>query len=307
MNENVATPLPVQLIPVDTVQIGDVMLMRGRGQLSSLIAWFGDSIYSHASMVAAAGKLIEAAHAGVVEVPLQARLAATDKVWLVDAYRPLANDRSPLSEGDREQVLDHGLSMLGRPFAMNELVTIGVIVALRDKTFPRAPQWLRWLVREAFDHALANDPSQMVCSEFIYRCFAENAAVPTGRLAPEIVVTEPADLPFPAIDVPALMSEVWPLLRPQRKARLERSPVGLLRGDIEHALEDVGEDELAAAARAVRGHLGVAEPEVGLLKAATAGRVVPSVNPKLVRPRDLEETPCHQPLGRLMQAPDWPG
>ena len=45
----------------------------GRGQLSKLIAWVGDSAYSHAAMVIGNGELIEAATKGVRHASLAER------------------------------------------------------------------------------------------------------------------------------------------------------------------------------------------------------------------------------------------
>ena len=52
-------------------------------------------------------------------------------------------------------------------------------MAVRGK-WPVHP-WARLLVRVALDHALPDSTDGMVCSEVVYRAYAECAAAPPGR------------------------------------------------------------------------------------------------------------------------------
>ena len=319
MNEH-ALMQPIRPDGAVLVQPGDVLLMRGRSELSTLIAWVCDSVYSHSAVMADDGLLYESITHGVVSTPLASRLGQDSPVYLVDAFRPVAHDGSPLAVDDRTRVVAHGAGMLGRPYATGELAMIGIVVAVRGKSFPGAPMWLRWVLRAAFDGLLDDDADKLTCSEYVYRCFAENAATPKGRLAPEIVVTPPPDPPTPYTgNVRRLVEEVWSLLRPQRRERFLRlgeAAAGDAPSAPERLLGEVPEDELAAVAREVRARLGVGEqvPEHFRTAARSAVQGLPeamlpfaTTHPKGVSPGDLARTPCHRPLGRLMQAPDWRG
>lgn len=295
--------------PVDQLQVGDLLLMLGKSQLSKLIAWFGDSRYSHVSLVSAEGLLIEGIRPAVKESLLADRLAPDGPVVFVDAYRSLATDGGPLGADDRAIVLRHARSLIGTTFAQDDLVTIGLLVALRGK--PRhLPVWLRWLIREATEHAIRADSDRMLCSEFAYRAFADAETVPARRLARPIVPGEPSDLPFPEVDYAKLQEEVREMLKPKHKV-LGQNAIGAeaLAGaspvwDTMDALE-LDDDALEASIAALRAQVGLAAPHhpdvanaaEGLLGAAWPERGPP--NPKLVRPRDLADSPASQFLGRL--------
>ena len=294
---------PVHAKAAATLQAGDVLLMLGEGPLSQLIAWCGDSIYSHAALVAAGGDLIEAAAKGVRRYPLAQRIADQANYHFVDAFRPLARDGSALDDGDRASVLAHAQSLLGTPYPLDQLATLGVLVAVRGK-LPRQPL-ARLVVREALDRLVRDDPSHMVCSELVYRSFAECDAQPRGRLAPRIVSAPRGSEPFPQVDWKALWDEVWPLLRPQRQAVLADATRAALAGDAQAerrlatpAPDDGLEDSLAQA----RAALGVADAPA-MLSGAAATPPVPATdpNPRLVTPLDLALTPSHVALGRVMQ------
>lgn len=304
----------------DRLATGDVLLMLGHGPLSALISWCGDSIYSHAALVADGGDLIEAAASGIRRYPLAKRLVDKDNYFFIDAFRPLANDRARLDDADRASVLRHAQSLLGIPYPLDKLATLGVILAVRGK-WPEHPL-ARLVVREALDHLVRDDPSHMVCSEAVYRCFAQCDAVPAGRLAPEIVLQARGTAPFPDIDWKALWDEVWPLIRPQRRAALATIDDGLRGANARQAdkgvvgtdIGGVSDAELAQRAAVVRARLGVpatptlprsADDDGSLLREARDLQPldpVPHPNPKLVSPLDLASTPCHVVLGRLMQA-----
>jgi hypothetical protein len=294
--------------PVDQLQVGDLLLMLGKSQLSKLIAWFGDSRYSHVSLVSADGLLIEGIRPAVKESPLADRLAADGPVVFVDAYRSLAADGGALDADDRVAVLRHARSMIGTTFAQDDLVTIGLLVALRGK--PRhLPVWLRWLIREATEHAIRADSDRMLCSEFAYRAFADADTVPARRLARPIVPGEPSDLPFPDVDYAKLQEEVREMLKPKHKvleqgvvgaeAVMESAPVW----DTVDALE-LDDATLDASIAVLRTRMGLESPHMenanvvdGLFGAGLPALGPP--NPRLVRPRDLADSPASRYLGRL--------
>ncbi len=303
------------MLDVSALAPGDVLLMLGKGELSKMIAWCGDSIYSHAAMVADEGDLIEASASGVRRYPLAKRLQDVDEYFFVDAYQPHTREGNAFTTPDRAAVLAHAVSLLSVPYPLDSLATLGVLVAIRGK-WPQ--HWLaRMIVREALDRLVGDNPSHMVCSEVVYRALAECSVEPPGRLAPVIVLSGPSHLPFPEVDWKALWDEVWPLLRPARQQALAgvatRLPTGGL-GDAGSVDWQVADADLASRTNAARATLGLPPlsaasfADQGSLLADAAveppGTVLPNPNPKLVMPLDLANSPSNQRLGRLMQAPD---
>ncbi len=303
------TRMPLQpLTSIDSLRSGDVLLLRGRSELSALIAWTCNDIYSHSAIVTDDGGLMESVTRGIVRGEVHEKVAATDRYYLVDAFRPVSREEAPLAKEDRDRVIAHGESLLGLPYATNELAVIGVIVALRNRVFEDLPIWLRGVLRVAFDMLLSGDAQQMVCSEYVYRSFAECDAEPVGRLAPQIVVAPPPDTSQPwDVDVPKLIEEIRALLGPRKAlANAVFPPEGALQ--VGEARGGLDAESLEASARAVRERLGAPEPvPEGMLAVGDAVLPVRVVNPKGVSPGDLSRSPSHQPLGRLMQAEDWSG
>jgi hypothetical protein len=305
MIKTVGTSTP-QAMAASELQVGDVLLMLGEGPLSQLIAWCGDSIYSHAALVADGGDLIEASASGVRRYPLAQRFADEINYHYIDAFRPLTHDGSVLNDGDRALVLAHAQSLLGIPYPLDMLATLGVVLAVRGK-LPGDPA-VRLVIREALDHVIRNDPTHMVCSEVVYRSFAECAADPRGRLAPRIVLEPRGTAPFPDIDWKALWDEVWPLLRPERQHALQAAaapPSAVVAAVGVAGNAAIADDALQAELALARQALGV--PTMPPLATAARGigeqQPIPDPNPKLVTPLDLAATPSHTALGRLMQRP----
>lgn len=292
----------------DELETGDILLMLGQGPLSDLIAWASDGPYSHAAMVADDGDLIEASAAGVRRYPLAQRLADQVNYHYIDAFRVHGAGGGPLAADDLGDVLAKAVAMLGIPYPVDQLALLGAIMAVRGK-WPVHPL-ARLLVREALDHAVPDDASRVVCSEMVYRAYAECAATPEGRLAPEIVVGERGDAPFPDIDWKALFEEVWPLLRPQRRQALQSNmarlnalkssdTVGMLAAAGGATISDA---ELEQARQVVLARFGaVPEAMDGKALMADADPVDEHPNPKLVSPQDLAASPSVVALGRLMQ------
>jgi len=296
------------LLPAADLRTGDVLLMMGDGPLSELIAWASDGVHSHAAIVADDGDLIEAATAGVRRYPLATRLADQTNYRFIDAMR--RDGAQGLDPADGAAVLAQAASLLGTPYPVDQLALFGVIMAVRGK-WPVHPLG-RLVVRVALDHALPDRTDRMVCSEVVYRAYAECAATPAGRLAPVIVVGERGTAPFPQIDWKALFEEIWPLLDPGGRERLQpaRLRLNALRsGELGALHEDatafgpVDDAELEAARRAVLGQAGLLVAGQGgpLPPMGGAGTVVPDPNPRLVSPQDLAVSPSFVPLGRLME------
>ncbi|SDX25720.1 hypothetical protein [Lysobacter enzymogenes] len=266
------------------LRTGDVLLLRARGPLAALTAWFGESRFDHVALVGRAGYLIETGPGGVIERPLAERLA-DPALQDAQARRPLVAAR-PLQDPDRIAVLAHALSLRRPAFSGDPLAALGRAAALRDRTLPDSAP-LRAVLREALLHAAADGPGAMSASEFVYRCFAENPAQPRGRLAPSLPAATPPALPFPELDWPALWLQIGAWLRPSR-----RDALGLTADDALAAGLHADAEELEQAQTQARQRLGLMERGNALL--ALAGPRLP--NPKCVRLRELELSPSLQPL-----------
>ena len=166
----------------------------------------------------------------------------------------------------------------------------------------------RWLVRIALDRALPDHSDRMVCSEVVYRAYAECAAMPAGRLAPAIVPGPRGNAPFPDVDWEALWKEIGPLLRHPPRTGLQAAVNAADAGigfdavppdpDAVGRIDDAG---LEAARLAVLGQGAALRAAAGPLKAGAAGPPLPRPNPRLVSPQDLAASPSLRMQGRLMQ------
>lgn len=278
---------------IQTAQLrsGDVLLMRARGSLASLIAWFNESSYSHVALLGRAGYLIEIAAGGVVELALAQRLIDPN-VLAMDARR-LLNLSADTQVNDRIAVLAHALSLRRPTSAGDALAALGRAVALRDRRLPPSAQ-LRAVLREGLHHAAFDTANAMSASEFVYRCFAENTAQPRGRLAPSLAIAPPSLQPFPSLDWEELWREISPCLRPARREALRLDEHGQ-----PGSAQEVSEEEFAAALTDTRQRLGLMERGNAFL--SVAGPRLP--NPKCVRLRDLESSPSFAQLGSLLGGP----
>ncbi len=295
-------------LDLDVLQPGDVLLMMGQGPLSDLIAWASDSRYSHAALVADDGELIEASASGVRRYRLATRLADQANYRWIDALRWRSAGGTALEAADAACVLARANALLGIAYPVDQLALFGAIMAVRGK-WPVHPLG-RWLVRIALDHALPDRGDRMVCSEVVYRAYAECAAVPAGRLAPAILVGPRGGAPFPEIDWEQLWREIGPLLGPSARPALraagaaaagagEAALGGLPSGP--EAVAEISDAELEAARRAVLGGGGAVRAALGQVAAQVGDRQIPSPNPRLVSPQDLAASPSLSMLGRLMQ------
>ena len=285
-------------------QPGDLLLMLNDAQISTLIAWCSDSIYSHVALMADNGELIEAATRGARAFPLAQRLSPGGSYRHVDAFTPLDRNRQPLQEAARASVVAHARSLIGTPYPTDTLATLGLVVAVRGK-LPGHPL-ARLAVRIALDHliARADDAHRMVCSELVYRCLAECAWSPAGTLAPDIVITPPGTTPFPHIDWARLAAELQ-AMKPRSDALQQVAGQVRDSSPLTSATADAGDDaELHALRRDALLALGGRTAPM----LASGEEPVPGawVNPKVVTPQDLAASPSSRHVARLMQRPETP-
>lgn len=267
---------------LDTRQVraGDVLLMKGIGAVSDLIAWFGDSSYSHAALMVDGGAFVEAALPTSRRVLLADRLRQVEHYDFIDVYRPTQSSGKPLDDGQRDALASAGLQLLGVDYPLDALLQMAVFAGLRNRI--PADKGLRWLLREILDHVVRQNPRHMVCSELVY------TAMRDAKLAPALIISAQLDLPLPKIDVMELVRE-W--LQAHGKDKTLRAAPGL------DALE-ASESELVERFQALQAQrAGVAAKALTL--PALGMPPVLNANPKNVLPVDLETSPQLRLVGRL--------
>lgn len=264
---------PAQLRP------GDVLLMKGVGAVSDLIAWFGDSTYSHAALMVDGGAFVEAALPTSRRVLLADRLKQSANYDFIDAYRPTQSSGMPLQDGERAAITRAATDLLGVPYPLDALLQMAVFAGLRNRI--PADKGLRWLLREILDHLVKDDPSHMVCSELVY------SALRNASQAPALIISAQLDLPLPKINVMELIEE-W--LQAHGKSTAVAAAAGL---------QEATEDELAARFQQLRVQRAGLGKEAALSLPALGMPPVLDANPKNVLPVDLETSPQLRLIGRL--------
>ena len=276
-----------------SLQQGDLLLHLGKSQISALVAWFGDAVYSHIAIMVESGNFVEAAPGGARTVPLARRIAQAKDYFFIDVYRPCARGGSTPSAQQLAAVVRRANHYLGSPYPLDLLVQLGVISALRG----RLPEnnAIRWVIRLAIDAALTRDPAQVMCSEIVFRALAEAPTQPAGQMRPAIVVSAPLLLPFPAIDWPQLLKELEAILKPF-------SALAQLDGAQQPVLDATSHSDAALVADYAKLRARYGQPEQSASTGAMAVTdviVVPDPNPKTVSPGDLERSPSVRFVGRL--------
>ncbi len=157
---------------------------------------------------------------------------------------------------------------------------------------------LRWVLRIAMSHYLKDDPSQMVCSELVYRILQEASISPPGHLRPTIISAFRSHAALPPINIKALIKELESVLRPAPTSKSAASdaptpmPVPTAHANSAYESNAPAGAELASLAAAIRAkHL---PPQ-----ASAPVLIVPNPNPKTVFPVDLATSPSLRFIGRI--------
>lgn len=274
--------------PTD-LRAGDVLLMKGIGPVSDLIAWFGDSIYSHAAIMVDREHFVEAAPPVSRRVRLAERLRQVDHYDFIEALRPTRATGQPLDQAQRDALAAAALANLEVKYPLDAMMQMAVFAAVRQRVPANAV--LRWLLREIIDHITGDDPQHMMCSELVYR------ALHTATLAPALVISAQLDLPMPAIDLAELL-RVWRQARGKQLALHAVEPAAVSEVELEQSFQRLRTHRAMLTAVPKR-HADLAGAEVEVESARL--RMPPVLNPKPanVLPVDLETSPQLRRLGRL--------
>lgn len=258
-----------------TLRPGDVLLMRGIGPVSDLIAWFGDSTYSHAAVMVDGTTFVEAAAPLSRRVLLADRLAQGGYYDFIDVLRPTRASGEPLDDAARTAIAQGAIDCLDVRYPLDALLQMALFATLRNRV--PADAGVRWLLRELVEHLIADDPSQMVCSELVYRSFL------AADLPPALIVSAQLDLPFPHIDVAELIREWREASGKTRTALATPMPT---------TAPVAGEDALTESFARLRATRTTSIAALGMPP-------VLRPSPRDVMPVDLETSPQLRRLGRL--------
>ena len=269
---------------------GDFGLTLGRSQISKLIAWAGDSLYSHAFLVFDQNHLIEAAPGGVRLVQIAQRMREPS-LMLFDVYRPSNAAGESFSATEIAAIQAKAREYIGRGYPLNELLQLGLMSALRNK-IPNS-EAIRWILRIAMDALIHDDPKEMVCSELIFRILREANVQPKGKLEPTIINPVRSHAAMPPIDLAELIREIERMF-PKPRGGTEIESAAYVAFNNKSAPSEAELREKASLIRAK-----YAQPE---LKAGVF--VVPNPNPKTIFPADLERSPSARFLARMRLSRD---
>lgn len=165
----------MEKIKIDQLKPCDILLCRGTGWLSNTICFLDGGSYSHAAFFD--GKeLVQATLHGIVREPVEVLKNESH----IDVFR-FNKDHHSLGELDwpTEPIINRAeeIAEMGLKYATDHLVMMAFLVVTR-----RVPLNIfeKKLLRTVLDHAteliakmIDHGKKPMICSEVVYRCFAE--------------------------------------------------------------------------------------------------------------------------------------
>ena len=152
------------------IQPGDVLLFRGKGLIPWAIRLFDGGEVNHAAIAVDGVNLAEAAGHGLQAAQIAQAVGSNvfTEVRRMDGLAP-------------EHVIEQANSLVknGNEYAYHQLVLLALLAVTRRIPVPWAA---KRLIRSALDHAatalgdlVPTGKTRMICSEFVYRCYAEAA------------------------------------------------------------------------------------------------------------------------------------
>jgi hypothetical protein len=274
----------VAAVAREDLKEGDILLSRGIGWLSDLIATVDGGTYSHAAYYDGAD-LIQATKQGVTRGP---QLGVEGAQMFIDAYRlkvPGGRWLGPPPDLDPDPVSNVAYDMVNRPFAYSDL--LGALAVLSIRRLSPAnwlPQWIPAL-REAIDAELKSKPDpnaeKVTCTEMVTRCFW-GATRGGNQLEYGIRVQYNRARSFHFENV---------------KSALDSADYIAVQNEVAAALPRLMPSFDPAAAE--QSHCaGFTEKSVGEVYAGS-----PALRAQYVTPRDLEMSDSLEPIGRVWTAP----
>jgi hypothetical protein len=151
--------------------MGDFILYHGHKMNNKAIQSCTLSEYNHIAIYFGYGLVGHAILDGVKEQFLMDTWEKSDK--FLHVYRYHAWTGIPLTDADRKKIVKHARTYIGKRYATETLIMLGLLTQLRGKsTFIG-----RKLADESFDalnNAFADGKEPLICSEYGYRSFDES-------------------------------------------------------------------------------------------------------------------------------------
>jgi hypothetical protein len=169
------------LIQIKDLRPGDVLLYHGTALHSDLIRLFDGSEYSHAAMYDGA-KVVEAVADGVCARSVRVSFKGAE---YVDVYRWIGSDGKsrlgpPDYPADPIMARAHEYVGQGERYAYEEILLLALLATTRKIPPASVTPFLAAILRTMLDRAastittlLAAGKQPMICSELVYRCYAE--------------------------------------------------------------------------------------------------------------------------------------
>jgi hypothetical protein len=153
---------------LDDIQPGDVLLFHGNSLISWAIRLFDGGDVNHAAIAMSGGQLAEAAGQGLQLASIATEVGSNE---FTEVRRRLDLDLTDVTGRATRYVTD------GHQYAYQQIFLLALLGITRRIPAPWAA---RRLLRSALDHAASalsdlvpTGRSRMICSEFVYRVYAE--------------------------------------------------------------------------------------------------------------------------------------
>ena len=173
------------------VQVGDVLLSRGWGNLSNVICLLDGGKYSHSGICVGFDDdgmplIVQATKQGVAVRRLKDDLAAQRYIHLY-RFKSDTNETFLSPDWPPWPVINKAneYESNGTKYAYDQLLLLGIIVLARRAPVGKLGQarirlWLDQFAEHYRAHATSKK-EEVTCSELIYRCFYEADAKPPGK------------------------------------------------------------------------------------------------------------------------------
>lgn len=196
------------------IRSGDVLLYHGRGFVSWAIRKFDGTDVNHAAIALDGERLGEAAGSGLQIAPIPASVSSND--FVVVRRFGAADPIDPVIG------IADGYLAGSKPYAYQQIVLLAILASTRRIPLPGIG---RRMLRSVLDHAAAalnafvdkgDGTRSMICSEFVYRCYAEAAGDPN----PYRLLIRAGDQSFG----PGGTAVDWALAKPDADLAIEITP-----------------------------------------------------------------------------------
>ena len=179
-------------LAIEDLLPGDVLLCRSNHWLGQLILWLDQGDYSHAALYVGNGQVVQAVARGVIQESVRQSplLLVQERIDVFRYHATVDSTDRDLTSDEARRVLERASAFVAaeHAYAYDELLLVGILCLTRDLSADHLSEVEQKMLRVALDHAtdwifrcIEDGKEPMICSEAVYRCFAE--ADPPGSLA----------------------------------------------------------------------------------------------------------------------------